>query len=221
MKKSVDEKGMMMMMHLKLKRTKDQKTSQNAVTVTYLLAKANQLLYRSFFPPGLVGDDIAEIIKARYSGAWPTWSHVPKATRKEWLELFELKYKWLPIYNEWMENAFAHKGSLLIKNTMSKIRDGKNKGKWLLPSVLESLRQYWDTDVDFQKRSANGKQNRATDVGAPLYTGGRVSTADHVYRMEKINMKRPTCMDVLGRTKKKDGRWVGKAEEVAVTNPYH
>ncbi|KAK7287126.1 hypothetical protein RIF29_00188 [Crotalaria pallida] len=76
----------------------------------------------SFFPPGLVGDDIAEIIKARYSGAWPTWSHVPKATRKEWLELFE----------------------------------------------------------------------------------------------EKINMKRPTCMDVLGRTKKKkDGRWVGKAEEVA------
>ncbi|KAK7274187.1 hypothetical protein RIF29_15266 [Crotalaria pallida] len=81
-----------------------------------------------FFPPGLIGDDIAEIIKARYSGAWPTWSHVPKATRKEWLELFE----------------------------------------------------------------------------------------------EKINLKRPTCMDVLGRTKKKkDGRWVGKAEEVAVTNPYH
>ncbi|KAK7267368.1 hypothetical protein RIF29_20039 [Crotalaria pallida] len=49
----------------------------------------------------------------------------------------------------------------------------------------------------------------------------RVSTADYVYRMEKINLKRPTCMDVRGRTKKKDGRWVGKAEEVAVTNPYH
>ncbi|KAK7251836.1 hypothetical protein RIF29_35394 [Crotalaria pallida] len=75
-----------------------------------------------FFPPGLVANDIAEVIKARYSSAWPTWSLVPKATRKEWLELFE----------------------------------------------------------------------------------------------ENINLKRPTCMDVLGRTKKKkDERWVGKAEEVA------
>ena len=73
-----------------------------------------------------------------------------------------------------------------MKNAMSKIRAGQDKGLWIPSEVRETLEAHWAGE-QFKAKSVIGKHNRSVDSGASLYTGGSVSTAVHRHRMVSIN----------------------------------
>jgi len=42
-----------------------------------------------------------------------------------------------------IRSIFETKGSRIIKNAMSKVRNGQDKGTWIPPLIRETLNQYW------------------------------------------------------------------------------
>ncbi|XP_027356656.1 uncharacterized protein LOC113865996 [Abrus precatorius] len=135
-----------------------------------------------YLPSGGPSKVISKIIESKFDSPWPTWTKVPQEVRNMWFEEFKKTYKWLSQHNLIIRSIFEHKGSVILKNIMSKLRRGKDKGLWITPDVKEELHTHWVRE-EFQKKSTIAKQNRAVDGGASLYTGGSVSAAVHHDRM--------------------------------------
>ncbi|XP_029124605.1 uncharacterized protein LOC114914966 [Cajanus cajan] len=168
-----------------------------------------------FLPPKGPSRVISNIIKAKYDSPWPNWTKVPQDYKNMWFDEFKKKYKWFPRYEKFVRATFNHKGSVIVKNTMSKLQAGKDKGEWIIPEVRQQLDAYWSGD-DFKKKSDTSKQNRAIDNGASLYTGESISITVHRKRMVHELNRDSTIFDLMARTKKnKDGQWVNdKAKDI-------
>lgn len=122
---------------------------------------------------------------------------------------FGAHYKWLPVDANQIHKAFESRGTKLVKWAMGRIKDGSDDGSWLLPDVLECLRQYCASDEKFLIKNEIGKQNRASDIGAPLYAGGSITIHEHFDRMSKDQQRKPTAIEIVHKTKKtKRGEWI-------------
>ncbi|KAL5137157.1 hypothetical protein HKD37_10G027568 [Glycine soja] len=87
-----------------------------------------------------------------------------------WLKvLVDLRNRWF--------GEFKIKGSLILKNVMNKIRNGQDKGTWILAN------------------SFTAKANRTIDKGASAYCGGSISKAGHFKKLSKEFQRPPIAWE--------------------------
>ena len=95
------------------------------------------------------------------------------------------EYIWDVEQEQAIRSVFDKKGSRILKNSMNKVRNGKDTGIWIPPAVRASLDLHWSSP-DFQNKSVIAKANRAVDKGASAYCGGSISTAAHFEKMVSL-----------------------------------
>ncbi|MED6140241.1 hypothetical protein PIB30_091307 [Stylosanthes scabra] len=81
---------------------------------------------------------------------------IPEVTRQLWWEKFESKYEFIPLDHVHAQNNFEKQGATLLKNLLAKARKSRVKPKWIEEVVWDALCLYWDTDVGFLQKSAQG-----------------------------------------------------------------
>ena len=65
---------------------------------------------------------------------------------------------------------------------MNKLRNDKDKGTWIPPEVKEMLEALWE-DPAWVEKCRKNSQNRRSDMGVSLHTGGSIPFPEHKKRM--------------------------------------
>ncbi|XLQ99641.1 hypothetical protein S83_065840, partial [Arachis hypogaea] len=116
------------------------------------------------------------------------------------------KYQFVPLDLHWARKNFEKRGAILLKNLLGKARASRVKHQWIGEVVWDAFCAYWNTDVGFLQKSAQGN-----GFGAALHTTGSISVIQHKANMKKSLKKTPTQLELFTKTHKhKYETWVDK-----------
>ncbi|PHT37855.1 hypothetical protein CQW23_21428 [Capsicum baccatum] len=179
-----------------------------------ILAEDSEHVNR-FDPHKVVIDGIANCIWSKFELARPSWKKFPESTREMWFEEFKKKFKWLPHYNDaiWsnINKRASSKTTQLFQDVRKKL---PLKPHWMGDAVFKEMKVYWESD-EFKTKSERNKENRDSNVGASLHTGGCVPHRLIYKRMKEATGKDPSVLEFYFRThrKKSDESWVNEKAE--------
>ncbi|XP_045789490.1 uncharacterized protein LOC123884438 [Trifolium pratense] len=142
----------------------------------------------NFEPESTVRGAITKIFKENFQGAWSCWSAVDSTTQDFWFADFKAKYKWLEKDEASIKKSFNSRGTLALKNALFKVRSGKDKGEWIDEDKLKELTDQWKGEK-WQNISKINTQNRKSQAGHNVHSGGSISAREHAKKMESYQTK--------------------------------
>ena len=92
------------------------------------------------------------------------------------------KFKWLSEDHEKIKKCFNHKASNSLKNAMSKVRSGVDKGKWIPTHVKDQLDTLWH-DPAWMEKAKKNTQNRKSEEGLSIHSGVSIPAREHKKRL--------------------------------------
>ncbi|WMV59299.1 hypothetical protein MTR67_052684 [Solanum verrucosum] len=81
---------------------------------------------------------------------------------------------WKPKFNMVIATTFKRRAFTRLSSWLKKARDTDQCTDWMLPHVMDGLRQYWNT-YKFKAMSEQAKKARDSLNGGSLHTGGAKS----------------------------------------------
>ncbi|CAJ2679143.1 unnamed protein product [Trifolium pratense] len=175
----------------------------------------------NFEPESTVRGAITKIFKENFQGAWSCWSAVDSTTQEFWFADFKAKYKWLEKDEASIKKSFNSRGTLALKNALFKVRSGKDKGEWIDEDKLKELTDQWKGEK-WQNISKINTQNRKSQAGHNVHSGGSISAREHAKKMRMELNREPTCFEVYQRMhkpKEKSNEWFNK-EQALIAESY-
>ncbi|KAK2369900.1 hypothetical protein QL285_082998 [Trifolium repens] len=175
----------------------------------------------NFEPESTVRGAITKIFKENFLGAWSCWSAVDTTTQDSWFDDFKAKYKWFEKDEDNIRKSFDSRGTLALKNALFKVRSGKDKGEWIDEDKLKELRDEWKGEK-WQNISKINTQNRKSQAGHNVHSGGSISAKEHAKRMRVELNREPTCFEVYQRMhkpKEKSNEWFNE-EQALIAESY-
>ncbi|WJX13024.1 hypothetical protein P8452_03466 [Trifolium repens] len=157
----------------------------------------------------------------KFLGAWSCWSAVDTTTKDSWFDDFKAKYKWFEKDEDNIRKSFDSRGTLALKNALFKVRSGKDKGEWIEEDKLKELRDEWKGEK-WQNISKINTQNRKSQAGHNVHSGGSISAKEHAKRMRVKLNREPTCFEVYQRMhkpKEKSNEWFNE-EQAQIAESY-
>ncbi|KAK2352239.1 hypothetical protein QL285_096552 [Trifolium repens] len=155
-----------------------------------------------------------ENLQRKFLGAWSCWSAVDTTTKDSWFDDFKAKYKWFEKDEDNIRKSFDSRGTLALKNALFKVRSGKDKGEWIEEDKLKELRDEWKGEK-WQNISKINTQNRKSQAGHNVHSGGSISAKEHAKRMRVKLNREPTCFEVYQRMHKpeeKSNEWFNEEQ---------
>ncbi|KAJ9541921.1 hypothetical protein OSB04_028427 [Centaurea solstitialis] len=179
-----------------------------------------------------VGNGIIATLNNMFNGSWTTWRMVPREARDAMWDRFQTQYQWDPaihgmIHVAW-ENVFKKRFSNIIDLARDAAKKAARNGtppftgtnydvlkpynpSWISQEDWIRMVEVWDTPR-WKARSESGKGNWNTKHEGSIskHTHGSISTARHRHRMQ-IMEKRPISLVELFRethTKKGSGELI-------------
>ncbi|CAA0813189.1 Unknown protein [Striga hermonthica] len=164
--------------------------------------------------------DITATLKAYLNGPYPTYKHVPGATKDALWKKFNEKFKWSPGKTEKVRRAFNRSSAERLKGMFNRARSramklcngSKNPKDWVhyAPGWLDD--EYWQQIIDkhwanekYEMKCKIAKQNRETTKGNSMakHTGGSIPFVAHRKQMEMKKKGKVTQSELFARTHKR------------------
>lgn len=96
--------------------------------------------------------------------------------------VYQTRCTWKEKYNEAIIKSFNHRCSHRLSDVLGDGRRENEKPQFVVPEVWDQLRVKW-ADEKYKAVCAQAKENRASEAGGSLHTGGSVSAGTHRDRL--------------------------------------